>query len=192
MQRPSLTKQWRFLNANAISQKLRRTKDTFVTGMELRVNFKKISIVLGGIVLLGAVVAFVFPTTNWTVVVPLVVNVRVIDRDSKEPVADARVIYKFPSADPSGSGVMDPAEFDKVLSSTVTDHRGQCAFTHGFGGMGTTSVKGRKGRIVLDNNIRVEATGYRAFETPLETIVGHDRLIADRAAIAVTIALYRN
>lgn len=192
MQRPSLTGQWRYLNVNAISQKLRRTKDTFVTGLEVRLNFKKISLVVGAILLLGAVVAIVFPTTRWTVVVPLAVNIKIIDRESKEPVADARVTYKYPASDPRGRGEMDAADFDKIITTATTDQRGQCSFTHGFAGSGTTSIKGKRGVIVFDHNLRVEATGYRVFETPLQLLVGSERSIADRSPVAVTIALYRN
>lgn len=159
--------------------------------MTLRVDVKKIALVLVIMAGLIAGLAYVFPKKTFTEVVTMPVFVTVQERSSQLPVADARVVLKNSATDLTGKGIMDPTQFNRELASANTDVMGKARLTHSFQATGVTSLWGRKGRVVLEQNVRVEARGFQPFEAPLAAMVNPAPSFGDRSSLDIEINLYR-
>jgi hypothetical protein len=158
--------------------------------MTLRVDVKKILLVLVIIAAVVAGLAYMFPKKEWSSAMSLRLKVTVTDRHQHVVVPEARVTLKYPPTDLSGQAALDPALFDKTITTGKTEYTGEVVFEHQFGAGGRTSLWGKQGHVILDQNLRVEAPGYQPFEAPLATIVGAPRSFKDRSDIVITIALY--
>ncbi len=97
-------------------------------------------------------------------------DVVVTDAATGQPLAGAAVTYHWPNADPGGT--MDPAYLGRPLRAGTTDAGGACRLVVMFGAGGTFGLFGRSGAFMTDNELRVEAKGYRTFDEPLADLVG--------------------
>src|SRR4051794_7743142 len=125
-----------------------------------------------GKIVLGLVVCvllygLLFPNVIWDGGVTRTITVTVYAKNNGA-LSGARVSYKYPPNDLTGGGTMNPDFFDRVIWQGVTDAAGHITFSQMFGAGGGTSFGCTRGRFVLANNIRVEAQGFRPFESPLE------------------------
>jgi hypothetical protein len=160
--------------------------------MTLRVDVKKILLVI--LIIVAAVfgLAYVFPKKESTQVVSLRLRVTVYDRASQGRVADARVTLKYPATDITGQATLDPELFNQVIVTEQTDADGQAVVSHQFGAVVRTSLFGKNGNVVFDQNLRIEANGYQPFETPLATLIPHPPSFKDKSDIRLSIKLYPN
>ncbi len=190
MQSPRLSQQWRYLQHRDLSRKVKEASKSLVSGIRVRLDLRKFlvgAMIVGGLV---GLVVWLFPTSEWSSLVTLKVRVTVQDRETKERVP-AKVMCKLPGTDLHGRGELDPARFDEVLVTAATDTLGQAEFTQQFACRGTTSIRGKRGCVVFDESLRVEAAGYRDFEAPLAMLVTEDRSFREAESVAVTVMLYR-
>jgi hypothetical protein len=178
------------VNPGKIGKSWKRTTNTFVTAMTLRVDVKKIVLVI--LIIVAAVfgLAKVFPKKESTQVVPLRLRVTVHDRATQGRVADARVTLKYPGTDMTGQAALDPALFNKVIATEQTDADGLAIVSHQFGAVVRTSLFGKHGNVVLDQNLHIDAQNYQTFEAPLATLIQQPPSFKDRDDIRVSIKLY--
>jgi hypothetical protein len=178
------------VNQGTFGNSGRRIKNTFVTAMTLRVDVRKILLVVLLIVAAVFGLAYVFPKRDITQLVPVHLNITVQDRAQHMPVQDAAVILKYPATDLTGRASMDPSLFNKVIVTEHTDLDGRAIVTHQFGAQVRTSLWGKKGDVVFEQNLVVEAAGFLPFEAPLATLIGQPRSFKDRSDVRLKIQLY--